>query len=237
MVAHIYELEQKIDPGVPADTIIVNNDVGWEKGNTYLDSIDGAASFSGHIKVIHRENIGRSFGGYNRAFELYKNQYDYWAFTEDDILLLGNQYFKICIDAFEKQARTGFVAIQGLNCEFFDGRRRRHAHGGVGLTRKDVLEKVWRKFGALPHSSRHDAQTWDDIIRFGEVPFTNCIERIGYNLTTVVSPYPLYAYAYDHMRGKPSNYPEPIKEGDSITLLLKRFIRRNLAGLRPRCLL
>ncbi len=196
LVAYIYELERTVDPGVESDTILVNNDVGWEKGNRYLESIRDSKIFSGRLKVINRENYGRSFGGYNKAYEVFRDQYEYWTFTEDDILVTGDQYFRICIDTFEKKQNTGFVAILGLSREV-----RLHAHGGVGTTRADVLDRLYRKLGRLPHSGRGQPQSHPDIILQGEVPFTNSIKRLGYELVIVEATRPVYAYAYDHMRG------------------------------------
>ncbi|MBI4178982.1 class I SAM-dependent methyltransferase [bacterium] len=197
LIEYSCEIERAIDPGVEVDTIIVNNDVGWERGNKFLDSVNDTRTYSGRFKVIHRENYGRSFGGYNRAHELFRDHYDYWTFTEDDILIVGHQYFKRCIEAFNKHERTGFVAIQGLSRE-----HRLHAHGGVGTTRIDVLNAVRAKFNKLPHCERHRPQDMSAIIFEGEIAFTNAIAELGFSLVTAESPEPLYSYAYDHMRGR-----------------------------------
>ncbi len=197
LVAYIYELERKIDPGVECDTVLVNNDVGWKRGNAYLESIRDTKVFAGRLRVIHRENFGRSFGGYNKAYEVFGHRYRYWTFTEDDILVLGHHYFRRCIETFEAQPDTGFVAIQGLSREII-----LHAHGGVGTTRIDVLDRVHRQFGKLPHCEQHEPQAYDDIVTRGEVAFTNAIRQIGYGLVEVKADQPLYVYAYDHMRGR-----------------------------------
>lgn len=197
LVAYVCELERTVDPGVECDTILVNNDVGWDRGNTYLESIRDTKTFAGHLRVIHRDNYGRSFGGYNSAYEQFGHQYQYWTFTEDDILVLGDNYFRICIDNFEKRPGTGFVAIQGLSRHI-----RPHAHGGVGTTRIDVLDRLHQTFGKLPHCERHQSQAYDDIVLHGEIAFTNSLLRMGYGLVNVESAQPLYVYAYDHMRGK-----------------------------------
>ena len=196
LVAYNYELERRVDPGVESDTIIVNNDVGWVKGNKYLESIRDTKIARGQLLVINRENYGRAFGGYNRAYGMFRNQYEYWTFTEDDILVIGDKYFKICIDAFNRKRRTGFVAIQGLSHAIG-----LHAHGGVGTTRVDVLEMVYSKLGKLPHCEATQSQAYDQIIVHGEVAFTNSIMKLGYELVNVRADRPLYSYAYDHMRG------------------------------------
>ena len=195
LMALNYELECTVDPGAESDTIIVNNDVGWSRGNTYLASIDGAKTFAGHIRVLTRENYGRSFGGYNAAFEQFRHAYQYWTFTEDDILVNGDQYLRRCIERFERDANVGFVAIQGLSTTPVP-----HAHGGVGTTHVRVLDAVRTAWGSLPHRARHESQDLCEIVTFGEILFTHVISRLGYQLVTVDTGAPLYAFADDHMR-------------------------------------
>lgn len=200
LVAYLCELERSVDPGVETDTVLVNNDVGWQPGNQFLQGIADSRTFAGRLRVIHRENYGRSFGGYNRAYEVFREEYEYWTFTEDDILVIGPNYGRLCIDRFNAGPNTGFVAIQGLSTD-----HALHAHGGVGTTRVNVLGAVYQTFGALPHCGRDQPQTFDNMVETGEIPFTNRISQLGYDLVEVKATSPLYAYAYDHMRGIRSN--------------------------------
>jgi hypothetical protein len=195
LVALVVELEATVDPGVECDTILVNNDVGFAPGNRLIDSLEGSCTFAGRLRILHRENYGRSFGAYNHAFEALRGEYDHWIFTEDDILIHGERYFSRCLGALGASPRVGFVAIQGTSREV-----RLHAHGGVGLTHARVLDAVHRKYGRLPHSGRDEPQGYGDIIHRGEIAFTNAIHELGLDLVTVVSERPLYAYATEYMR-------------------------------------
>ena len=195
-----YELECQSDPGVECDTIIVNNDIGWEKGNDYLKSIDNTKTYGGRLKVLNRKNYGRSFGGYNRAFEVFRDDYDYWIFTEDDILIIKEKYFETCIKAYEACDNVGFVAIQGLS-HIGLGKPVLHAHSGAGITHIGVLNTLYNKLGMLPHSREDESQSYNAIIENGEMAFTHEIYKLGYQLTTVGLKTPLYIYAYDYLRG------------------------------------
>lgn len=195
-----YELECESDPGVECDTIIVNNDIGWKKGNDYLASIDNADTCAGKLRVLNRENYGRSFGGYNRAFERFRDEYDYWIFTEDDILIIKENYFQTCIKAFEEGEDIGFVAIQGLS-NMGLGKPILHAHSGAGISHTNVLDALYNKLGMLPHSRKDQSQSYAAIIENGEMAFTNEIFKLGYDLATVSEKTPLYIYAYDYLRG------------------------------------
>jgi len=198
------EQEKTVDPGVPCDTIIVNNDVGWSKGNEYLDAVNNTAIHSGILRVLHCENWGRSFGAYNGAYQKFKNEYDYWIFTEDDILINGHNYYKIALDNFNRYENTGFVALQGVSIDGLDGEsgeHAKHAHSGAGLTHVKILNELNAKLGKLPHCDKNESQDYLECIRNGEIAFTNEILRLGYDLRTVESDYPLYWFAYDYMRG------------------------------------
>lgn len=194
LISLIHEFERKVDPGAQCDTIIVNNDVGWKKGNRYLASLDGTRTFSGILRVVSRDNYGSSCGGYNHAFERFRDEYGYWTFTEDDILISGDQWLSRCIETFERYEDSGFVAIQGLS-KFLA----LHAHGGVGTTHARVLDAVHRVWGSLPHRRRDESQDPVEHSILGEVLFTNIISRMGRRLVAVESASPLYTFAYDQM--------------------------------------
>jgi hypothetical protein len=195
LMALVHEFEMKVDPGVECDTVIVNNDVGWQRGNAYLAALDGTRTFSGMLKVVSRANYGSSLGGYDYAYRQFGSQYQYWTFTEDDILITGHQYLTRCIETFERHADMGFVAIQGLSND-----PALHAHGGVGTSRIDVLDAVRKLWGYLPHRLQHETQDDIDHVIWGEVLFTNLIKRLGYQVVTVPSQAPLYTFAYDYLR-------------------------------------
>jgi hypothetical protein len=197
------EIESNVNPGCRTDLIFVNNNCGWNEGKYYLNSINGMKNRYGSIKVVHRENIGRSFGGYNAAVKLFGDEYKYYIFTEDDILINQDHYAAIGIKEFINCKNCGFVAYQSISTQF--GLRNRedslHAHGGVGLTSYDVLKKVIEKYMNLPFSSSPTEQTYFDIIEKGEVAFTNTIYKMGYNLIAIDKKVKLYEFAYDRMRG------------------------------------
>jgi len=197
------ELEKNIDPGIETDVVIVNNDVGHQEGNEYLKSIDGSKIHSGIIKILTKENFGRSFGGYSYAFGLLKDEYDYFIFTEDDILVNREKYSIKAIEEFEKEKNTGAVAYQSVSTEGIDGRfskQNLHIHGGVCLSSSKVLNELYVKLGnKLPHCEVDDSQEYVDIIVDGEIAFTHEIFNMGYNLINIEEK--LYDYAYDLMRG------------------------------------
>lgn len=197
------EIELKCNPGENVDLIIVNNDSGWQDGNHFLESINGKRLKHGKIQVLHRENFGRSFGGYNHAFKVFGESYDYFIFTEDDVVIGRDGYASIGIENFHKTKNCGFVAYLSLTCNSLDldSDESLAAHGGVGLTSVSVLKDVVAHHGSLPHADENSSQEMIDIISKGEIQFTNKIHKLGYQLISIPEKVKLYDFAYDIMRG------------------------------------
>ena len=175
MVKDLYELEINQDAGCDVDVYFVNNNIGFKEGNEWLDSIHGTKTKNGYLYVIHRANIGGSFGAYNHAYQELKNKYEYFLFTEEDLFVFGKEYYTKALDRY-RELDIGFLS-------FIDVERRRnpvHCHGGVGLTSKRILEKVEEIHGCLPHSGEEFNKI--KTIREGEIPFTNTIHKLGYEM-------------------------------------------------------
>jgi len=173
--------EKKCDPGCDTDVIIVNN-----------DTVDRMKLKHGVIRVLHRENFGRSFGGYNYAFSRLSDEYDYFIFTEDDILIVTDQYASIGVKEFNSTQNCGFVAFQALSNKSHHNLSKAqtlHAHGGVGISSANILNKVVRNHGFLPHSTKDESQKY------------NKIYQLGYKLISMPKDIKLYNFAYDKMRG------------------------------------
>ncbi len=175
---------------MPFDVIIVNSDTGYKEGNDYLDSINGTKTKNGTIYTMHRENRGWSFGAYSDAFKKFPN-YDFYLFTEDDIIVNGDMYYLKLYERFQEEEFAGFVSLIGVAASM---QRPKHCHGGVGFTSKDVLDKIVTRNGSLPHydrafSDKEDPHAYkQEVIRYGEVPFTNEIWKLGRRLVSYGEP-------------------------------------------------
>jgi hypothetical protein len=200
-----YECKFKQKLGV--DIIIVNNDIGSIIGANFLKEINELKLPSGVVRVLTRENIGRSFGGYDYAFKTFGDQYDYYLFTEDDIVVWGDGYAEYAVNYFNSTANCGFVAFQGISKRYknWSVEDSIHVHGGVGLTSPKVLLDVVRAFGSLPHASDDTNQSYETIIEDGEVRFTNSIAKLGYKLCDLPANLKFYDYAYDLLRNRNIN--------------------------------
>ena len=173
MFCTLMKYEKKVDCGLPMDTIIVVNGT-----DTFLDRYNGTKTKNGTIYVVHRENIGGAFGGYNFAYNNY--EYDFYLFTEDDLILTKDGYYKDLVKKWDDD--TGFIALVGISS---DGVHPIHCHGGVGLTRHNVLKRLENEKKELPYAKVgwNSLENREDIIKLGEIPFTNKIHKMGLKLS------------------------------------------------------
>lgn len=195
------EKENECNAGLQVDLVFVNNDVGNIEGNKFIDSLVNKNLRNGNIKVIQNNNIGWSYGAFNKGFQKFKDFYDYFIFTEDDVIVAKENYASISLETFEKNKNCGFVSYWGISYihEKLSKDEYIHAHGASGFSSKKVLEKVLSKHGSLPHSNFSEKKDYQKIILDGEIKFTNVIHNMGYEL--IESPIKLFHPAYDLMRG------------------------------------
>ncbi len=80
------------------------------------------------------------------------------------------------IELFINTKNCGFVSYLGINHQnyFENSVCPPHAHGGIGLTSSQVLNKVIQQYGKLPHSESSEK---DKVILEGEIKFTNVINK------------------------------------------------------------
>lgn len=177
MLRYSLEQDKERDYGTNMDLVIVNarpNKQNFDNDPTlmgksglkaynsylsYLDSIDGEKTKNGRVTVLHRNNEGLSFGSYNRAYQIYKDQYDYWFFCEDDTIPILENLMAVSIKHLEENESTGFVSLcTNRATNRGHGYRRRlnvtrFAWGGIGIMSKekvDFIIKKWDHNGELP---------------------------------------------------------------------------------------
>jgi RimJ/RimL family protein N-acetyltransferase len=193
MLRFLLEKERTVDPGEKLDTLLIYHRIDptaspasrpyVEEAEALLRDADGSATHSGCLRVLVRPNIGLSFGAYNFAFSLFADAYDYWLFTEDDQIMVKDGYLRKAIGQLEQDTNIGFVALVGVSQSVFHPH---HAHGGVGVAPRTVLQRVKAANPSPTHPEGHlpyhvsDGYANQELL--GEICFTNAIDRLGYRL-------------------------------------------------------
>ncbi|MDB4338365.1 hypothetical protein OAA02_00130 [bacterium] len=138
LVPEVLRTEMQIDKGFDTDTFFIINSSGTPY-DTLLDRYDGVPTVNGKIRVVHRDNVGISFGGYLDTFNKYSSEYDYWFFVEDDVIVYREGYVKAFIDELEKTDAT-FIALSPISTYI-----KPHCGGGCGLTSTNYMREIYSK--------------------------------------------------------------------------------------------
>ena len=200
----LVDIEKNLDAGISYDTIIINNTVGYEEGNSWLDSIHGTETKCGKVYCFHRENKGKNFAGYRYGYEKFKDKYDYFMFIPDDHVILAKNYYSESllryIEKMEKE-NCAVLALIGTGSIIrtdwdLDGTVVA-AHDGISLIHKKYIEEHYEKIGPLisadnaPNLIIDEAtqqpisfttKIVEDHIFGGEIPFTGNFSRLGYTV-------------------------------------------------------
>lgn len=103
----------KVSAGYSYDMVLVHRDfLGFpdkipenKDGKTFLEN-----------KIVNGEDIPhRAFGAYRHYFNKYKDQYDYFIFISDDVVLKRNNWVKSIIDSLNRHEKIGFGSSQIFN--------------------------------------------------------------------------------------------------------------------------
>ena len=207
------EMETKYPPGLDRDLIIVNSDVGSVEGNLFIKNLNQRKIDGGKVISFTRENKGLSYGAYSDAFLKFKDSYDYFLLIEDDLVTVKKNYLKIAYNKWKETNNCGFVALLGLskvNHGWWDKASLNKtnafsAYSGCGFTSKNVLDKIVKEHGSLPHNKENNDHT--ESIALGELGLSKSIIDLGYKLTELKNEI-LVIPAYDSMRNiKYRKYP------------------------------
>ena len=128
------ENELTIDNGIDTDVVFVINESNDTEHRDYMLTLNGKETKNGKFIIETRHNKKGSFGAYYDMFLKYKDNYDYFFFCEDDVLIDRNHYMKEFVDFCDSDGYVGFVSLAPI----YVGRTYpKHSGGGCGLTSKE----------------------------------------------------------------------------------------------------
>lgn len=173
------ENEKSIQNGIDTDIIIVNNNCGIAEHDSYNSKYNNIKTKNGKIITEFRENVGGSFGAYYEMFLKYKNEYDYWFFCEDDVLIYKTGYMKDFIDVVDSDETIGFVSLAPISERNND---KIHSGGGIGLSSTYKFKSVYTDdFIADILNNMKPNSSYGDLQRLEE-NFTSNFVKAGYGL-------------------------------------------------------
>ena len=147
---------------------------------------------SAKVDVVERKNIGLSYGAWSDVFDIYRNDHDYFLFTEDDYFFVLDGFDQYMVKKFKQLPNTGYFCMMTVGPSAEYPNEPVHAGNSIGLSSTKVLNELWEKYGCLPH----DRQENKDIeSRYasgefkGQTGQSNAIYQLGYEIWDVRNEY------------------------------------------------
>lgn len=169
------ENEINIENGFDLDVFLVVNN-SKNINDNMLESYNNTNTKNGKIYVLHRENTGGSFGAYFETFYNHYQDYDYWYFCEDDVLIFEPEYIKKCVDFINSDTNIGFVSLAPISQTPI------HSGGGCGFTTTEKfldvynLEEIKNKLINYPKNFNYS------FLESCEIEFTNRFSQKNYKV-------------------------------------------------------
>lgn len=154
-----------------AQITIVVNDYPDAVFDAYVDSLNGKVFRDVPVRVIRRPNRGMSYGAWSEAFAVGRDNFTHYIWIEDDYLFVHKRFDEELLQM-----------MQISKCDYLCGLvsqpagMRRHAAISNGIVSSHVLNRVWNKYGILPHA--HSANYTDNEAA-GQIGMSQAIIDVG----------------------------------------------------------
>lgn len=196
--------EINIENGYETDVVYVFNESPKMEGMVHILTYSDKPTKNGKIIIEKRPNKNGSFGAYYDMVKKYQNEYDYFFFCEDDVLIYKDNYIKEFIDFCDSDECIGFVSLAPIH----NGKHYPiHSGGGCGLTSKDKFMCVNSVNEINEYNSGGDINTPYQQLTFLEVTFTNKFIKSGLELRNHPKFSPLCDNYLKH-KGHRNNFKE-----------------------------
>lgn len=166
--------ELSIQNEINTDIFIVINSIDIEKENQIIEELNNKKTNNGKIICVKRNNVGGPFGAYFQIFKDFQDQYQYWFFCEDDILIYKNGYMKEFVEFLDSDDSLGFVCLAPIAQAPMP-----HGGGGVGLTSTEKFLKAYSQLSIqeiMNHMVMH--QSYGEL-EISEWQFTARFHQFG----------------------------------------------------------
>jgi hypothetical protein len=154
----------------------------------FLQELDGGTLADGTpIVVLRRPNTDMSYGSWSHAYGMYRQQFDYYIFIEDDYIPSLDNFDFILVDLLE-QKQCGYLCTLISNTTWHNNGI---AHAGItnGICKTTALEVIWNKYGSLLHNQDEQCgHYWGGQLQFS-YPYHYCGLKIDDVSDTYSTPF------------------------------------------------
>ena len=137
------------------------------------------------IEVLIRENKGFSYATFSESFKRNKEKYDYFIFNEDDYFVVENNWDEYLIRTYNMFPKSGYLCPLQRNAEDWNGNKI-HAGHCFGIASTKSLNKVWDKYGKLPHNLDNNDYKIQEKVQYD---FTYSFVEVGLRVYDIREDY------------------------------------------------
>lgn len=144
------------------------------------------------VIIIPRKNVGMSYGAWSDVYSLYRDEFDYYIFNEDDYVVNQHNFDFYLVNKFNSFRNIGFLSAIATNPSENFPNLKTHAGNSFGITSSSILEEIFLKFGCLPHAGKNlsdPSQNYKLNEEEGQVLQTGEIFNLGYNIFDIREDY------------------------------------------------
>lgn len=169
------------------NTIVFNFNIRPEDYKYISDIVKITPKFIGESEIVInlRENYGMSYGAWSDVFKKYQDKFDYYIFNEDDYFFVEDNWDDYLIKKFNSLDGCGYLCMVSREgqewCDY-----KKHAGHSTGISSYEVLNKVYEKYGELPHSKKDD---YFSVEKLGQVNQSHAVIEVGYEIYDVRDDY------------------------------------------------
>lgn len=188
---HIKTL-QEFKHNISKIIFVFNLDVGHMELYQMAKKIIPKKIQNSEVEIIARENYGMSYAAFNEVYEKYRTEFDYYIFNEDDYYFNDHNFDEYLVKKFNSYRNIGYLAAMAVNPAWDYQHKLTHAGNSVGLTSSIILEKLYQKFGCLPHPKKQinsDDENYKLNEHEGQIAQTHEIFKMGYNIFDIREDY------------------------------------------------
>jgi hypothetical protein len=144
------------------------------------------------VDVLIRRNSGLSCGAFSDAFETYRNTYDYFIFNEDDYFPIEKNWDEYLIRKYNSLPDSGYLSAV-VNERKESNKIRKYAGHCFGVSSTKNLNRVFEKYGKLPHPSETNNYS---VQEEDQIQFTYSFEEMGLKNYDIREEYRFSFYNY-----------------------------------------
>jgi hypothetical protein len=149
------------------------------------------------VEVRFRKNFGMSYGAWSDVFGEYREIFDYYIFNEDDYFFVENNWDQYLVNKFNSLENCGYLCIVVREGKYEWCNFKKHAGHASGISSFDALNKVYQKYGELPHSKEGDYHSAEQL---GQINQSHSFIEIGYEIYDVRDDYRVSFFTSDPKR-------------------------------------